>query len=320
MQFCALGLSSTQVPTLAPTGSTWGSSYASVLPTVLFNYGFVAAVPSWLNEKGPAVLATNSILTSIAISTALYLALGLFGAASPLAFGGTDFLSLLVNGDNIWTVSKVAVYVFPAANLMTSIPIFSLLVRYNLVNAEVMSEGPANAVAVGVPWIMSLIFYSGNLLGDLINWSAALLFAAVNLVVPIVLYLSERVNTALSRGAAVGSLAVLKAVMRERDVDVPPGGESALLDESSPDGGGGGGGNYVVFDDSLANPAWADETANVGNVALITEDIRPTTRWFRRNVLTDASLAAVLLFVSVLAAIAAIVLQAQQESSADDDY
>jgi amino acid permease len=55
--FVAMGLH----PEFVPLFGTDGSDYEGWLSTVLFNYGFVATIPSWLNEKRPSVSATSVI-------------------------------------------------------------------------------------------------------------------------------------------------------------------------------------------------------------------------------------------------------------------
>jgi hypothetical protein len=46
-------------------------------------------------------------------------------------------------------------------------------------------------VGVVLPWIISLFFYAGNQLNILINWSSALLFCYVNLLMPMTLYILQ---------------------------------------------------------------------------------------------------------------------------------
>jgi hypothetical protein len=80
LQFCVIGLSTSLMPTLVlGQGIT---PYTQVLATVMFNYGFVATMPSWLNEKHPSVSVETTTLGSVTFATALYLLLGFFGALS----------------------------------------------------------------------------------------------------------------------------------------------------------------------------------------------------------------------------------------------
>jgi amino acid permease len=126
--FVAMGLSADNMPAFAaPSASSppnWAlAAYAPLLPTVLFNFGFVTTCPSWLNEKGPAISVTRTFVAACGLSAALYLVLGIFGALSPVDFtsSGADVLTIIVDGQTpgVWRASQIAAYVFPAANLMT---------------------------------------------------------------------------------------------------------------------------------------------------------------------------------------------------------
>ena len=123
--FVAMGLSADNMPAFAAppapgagpsNGGSWVvAAYAPLLPTVLFNFGFVTTCPSWLNEKGPGISATRTFVAACAASAALYLVLGVFGALSPVDFttSGADVLTIIVGGQTpgVWQISQVAAYV-----------------------------------------------------------------------------------------------------------------------------------------------------------------------------------------------------------------
>jgi len=363
--FTALGLNTANMPAFAPQpgggsgggggggggsggggGGSWiAQAYGPLLPTVLFNYGFVATCPSWANEKGPGVSVTRTFAASCVLATFLYLLLGFFGALSPLNFSssGADVLTVLVNSDTpgIWVSSQVAAYVFPAANLMTSIPIFSVMVRYNLVNGGLMPVWAANAVAVGGPWLLSLVFYSGNQLSELINWSSALFFAFVNLTLPAALFLRQR---ELDREDAA-----LRAGARGDDGGDGGGGDDEGGDGDEIGDGDGGVGREIesegaakglfalkampsavsvpllLIRSSLNSDAGADAESEGGGplgagLAGLeeAEDIRPTTACCRRAGVDDARLAAALLGLSVVVGLLSLVLQAYSEYEQDN--
>jgi hypothetical protein len=186
-QFNDIGFQPSYVPA---TGSP--SSMLSSLSAIIFNYGFVASVPSWLNEKGKSVAARSVIIYAVCTSTLFYLILGYFGgigiAPSFLANGAGFLQFFYTNLHPIWTMSRICVYIFPCANLMTSIPVFSIIIRYNLLNNKLCSKYVANLFAVVFPWILSLFFYSGNQLNFIINWSSALFFVFINAILPSMLY------------------------------------------------------------------------------------------------------------------------------------
>ncbi len=60
--------------------------------------------------------------------------------------------------------------------------------RYNLIENKVCGVLPANLFGVVLPWILSLFFYAGSYLNDLMNWSSALLFVELNFLLPLLLY------------------------------------------------------------------------------------------------------------------------------------
>jgi len=115
----------------------------------------------------------------------------------------------------MWAVSQVFTVIFVAANLLVSIPVFSVIVRYNLVNAGIMPLWAANVVSIGTPWALSLVFYAGNQLTELLNWSSALLFVLVNIVLPLALYLR-------SPAAAADKAAAVTAAPKVHDDGITP--------------------------------------------------------------------------------------------------
>ncbi len=156
LNFAVMGLSFSNLPAFvtasnAPPGPSWFSNaYSQVIPNVLFNFGFVTTCPSWFNEKAATATVKGTVPWAVVISTFLYLLLGFFGALAPLDYsGGATLLSVLVDPStpNVWLLSKVAVYVFPASNLITSIPVFAVMIRYNLVNGGLMTPFWGNMVS-----------------------------------------------------------------------------------------------------------------------------------------------------------------------------
>eukprot|EP00966_Prymnesium_polylepis_P226275 5234296-Prymnesium_polylepis.1 len=57
-------------------------SQAAVLGSILFNFGFVTTVPSWVNEKHPAVHLNRSLWTATTFCVAVVLAVGVPGAVA----------------------------------------------------------------------------------------------------------------------------------------------------------------------------------------------------------------------------------------------
>lgn len=76
--FIAIGLQ----PSIMPMFGSGASDFLPLLPTILFNYGFVATIPSWLNEKAPGVSVNATILLAQAMATVQLLILAIFGGLS----------------------------------------------------------------------------------------------------------------------------------------------------------------------------------------------------------------------------------------------
>lgn len=345
--FCGVGFAAGTLPAI---GSGGMQAYSAVLPTVLFNYGFVATTPSWLNEKSPKTSVMNTVLLSVLLSTALYLVLGYFGAASLSFASGADLLSVIADRgtDGIWEISRLCTYVFPIANSVTSIPVFSVIVRYNLMQTGWCPLWVANAVAVGLPWALSLVFYSGNQLAELINWSSALLFVQINLIAPLCLFLMSR------RTAAIADVEKSTAGDPEAGAETAAGDAAVLGDATVPLLAVGGGAGVLVVasaprvdlhaedsarlpaapSDAGSHAAGADELRAVAEGGALSadgspdatpavaappanaEDIRAVPRWWHVSVLSEAGTARALVWISIVLAIAAAALQIASEAGA----
>lgn len=59
-----------------------GGSQAAVLGTILFNFGFVTTVPSWINEKHARVSVNASLWAASSLSALVMLSVGLAGAVA----------------------------------------------------------------------------------------------------------------------------------------------------------------------------------------------------------------------------------------------
>jgi hypothetical protein len=183
IQFLVIGLDPTdRLPILNPGGS------GSVLANVVFNFGFVVTVPSWLNEKRREVSVHHTVWMTILVGGSMFLGLGLIGGASNVDFSNQDLLAAVTSGKNSGWYAILAAYLFPPAALLTGIPVFSIIIRYNLVENKICRPLVANLFAVVFPWVVSLFFYTGSFLTQLINWSSAFIFTALNFTFPLLVY------------------------------------------------------------------------------------------------------------------------------------
>ena len=80
-----------------------------VLSTVIFNWGFLTTVPSWLNEKRPDVSVSRATWVSILLSLVIFLILGFGGGMGLDLPNGENLLAALNDPDapNILLTSQV---------------------------------------------------------------------------------------------------------------------------------------------------------------------------------------------------------------------
>ncbi|EGC29268.1 hypothetical protein DICPUDRAFT_159166 [Dictyostelium purpureum] len=185
--FILLGLDASNLP---PIGSINGIS--QILGNSMFNYAFITTVPSWVNESKPNVNLKKSIWVSSSISTCIFILIGVFGG---LAFSNmsstSDILSLINASSKSNIFSKFSVYFFPFIVLASSIPVFSIIVRYNLTQNRLMHPRYANFIAILLPWIIVIPFQTGDWLNKISNYSSLFFNSVANFIIPFALYLKS---------------------------------------------------------------------------------------------------------------------------------
>jgi len=189
--FCALGLEAERVPAL-------GTSLHNMGGTILFNFMFISTVPSWVCEKKPGVPPLRTILLTLALAVVGYLLVGVLGGMAFEPYFNTDNTLLselnhispqdgsrLVRSTAFVTVQAYAI----SANL-ASIPIFSILMRYNLIESRLMGPKVAGATSVLVPFGVSVILYTGEGFKTAVDFSGTFTSSFVNLMAPSLFFLS----------------------------------------------------------------------------------------------------------------------------------
>jgi len=182
--FCALGLEEERVPTFA-------SSYRNMGGTVLFNFMFVSTLPSWVCEKQPHVRPMRTITAVLMVSMVGYILVGLLGgmAFEPFFNSSNTLLSELqhISPEAPRTLRVVAhstIQAYSVSANMASIPIFCILMRYNLQDGMGISRFWASAISILVPFVLAIGFYCGEGFHTAVNLSGTFTCALVNLIGP----------------------------------------------------------------------------------------------------------------------------------------
>lgn len=190
---------------------------AAWLGTILFNFGFVTTVPSWVNEKRPGVSVNRTLWISTTGCILVFFAVGITGAmaykdslqgivtgecATHLtteAFNcPNDLLQALTNValmPDSWRQSgflsfllNFSVYAFPTAAVVSSIPVFSIVIKYNMIENG-FSKATAFSWAVLCPWLIGFpLLYMPDALAQFINFTSLFFVTFTDFVVPLLLY------------------------------------------------------------------------------------------------------------------------------------
>ena len=181
-----------------------GRNPGGQIGTVLFNFAYVVTVPSWANEKRDGVSARGTLWAALGIGTAYYVAIGLCGAAALTVGAGADILAILSSPPTT-LVARVATYLFPWSALVSSIPVYGIVVRYNLVSNGICGRRWALWWSVGFPWVAAMALIAGDLLDVLVTWGSLLTTVPLNFILPCALFwLSYRKPAAATATATAG--------------------------------------------------------------------------------------------------------------------
>ncbi len=165
------------------------SAQGSVLGNIMLNYAYITTVPSWVNEKRRSSNVKRVLGPSVCAATLCYLLIGILGALAFPGLGDTDVLTAIAESASATILDKISVYLFPLIAVASSIPIFSIIIRYNLVENQVLSLRWANVVSVVLPWVLVIPLTAGNSIFNAVSAYTSLLFQLpINLCIPFIIY------------------------------------------------------------------------------------------------------------------------------------
>ncbi|EGD79867.1 hypothetical protein PTSG_10151 [Salpingoeca rosetta] len=188
------------------------TSQAGVLGTILFNFGFVTTVPSWVNEKRPSVSVNRVVWLSTFLCNAVFFIMGI-----PPAMAFSQYLAGPATGQcaeghgcaqsimDIYTshrapemlrhnraanfILQMSVYLFPIVAVLSSIPVFSIVIKYNCVENG-WSHRSAFAWGVLFPWVIAIpLLYQPDALNQFITFSSLIFVSFTDFIVPWALYM-----------------------------------------------------------------------------------------------------------------------------------
>jgi hypothetical protein len=148
-------------------------------------------VPSWVNEKKPKVNTNLTVWLPAVFSTVAKIAFGYLAAITYRNEQHSDNILNVMSARAegvMGVITRISIYAFNMSTIIPGIPVFSILVRYNLITGKIC--GPKIAFVLGVlaPWLVSMFFYHGRGLSSVVNWTAILVQGFVNFVFPCLLF------------------------------------------------------------------------------------------------------------------------------------
>ena len=185
--FVWCGISVTQPDGLVHV-THFGGKYDQLMGTILFNFAIVYTIPSWVNEKRPSVPIIKALGWSMAGATALFVLLGYCGGAGfPKPQNNQTLMNQVYNLGT--KISQITFYLFPACVNLTTIPVNSIMQRYNLKEAGVCGAKQAAFWGVVSPWLIAIPLYTGSGYQTLVTWSGLVLISTVNFIFPPIMYI-----------------------------------------------------------------------------------------------------------------------------------
>eukprot|EP01113_Clastostelium_recurvatum_P020372 TRINITY_DN2416_c0_g1_i4.p1 TRINITY_DN2416_c0_g1~~TRINITY_DN2416_c0_g1_i4.p1 ORF type:complete len:526 (-),score=90.87 TRINITY_DN2416_c0_g1_i4:1051-2628(-) len=193
-----------------------GPNQGLLMGTLIFTFASVVNVPSWANEMKPKTNVNHCVWIGDGVATLLLLIPGLLGAWSYDFTGSQDLLDVIDADDGRFAIpSRITVYLFPAVVCLSGIPVTSIIVRYNLMLSGLCGKYTANFWAVVFPWLVSIPFYTGAGLSNVINWTSLLCNGITNFIIPLSLYIlsiqAEARASLLQKGLDTKSVPLMKA-------------------------------------------------------------------------------------------------------------
>ncbi|KAF9347910.1 hypothetical protein BGX26_000648 [Mortierella sp. AD094] len=169
-----------------------GKDMSQTFGSILFNFGYVTAVPSLANAKKPEVSIQKSVGASVGLMTVLFAMVSILGAMAFEIPNNSSLIQVIASSPDATTLSKIAGFVFPIAALVTSIPVNTIVLRYNLIQSRTCNKSWANFLAGGLPWLFAIPGMTGSALTTAVGWCSLFFVSATTFVIPYVLFISAK--------------------------------------------------------------------------------------------------------------------------------
>ena len=193
----------------------------NVLGSTVFTFAYVISIPSWLNEKKHDVSVNKVLWSQSILGFFMMLAFAILGAMGEvliaeegtgpnshphvaslqcqhatysddschIVHGGESVLNLLTFKSNS-QFTQIVTYLWNLLTIIPGIPVYSVIIRYNLLQDKSFKVGKfaAFAWAVLLPWGIVMFTYERKVLLSITSWGGILVQGFANFAVPAALY------------------------------------------------------------------------------------------------------------------------------------
>jgi len=167
-----------------------GESMSGLVGLMMFNFSLAFSLPSWNNERLHSVRVKRSLGTAIGIGSITMIVIGILGGmAFPMILGSSKNLIDFASDSNR-PLTIASVYIFSLANNVTTVPVFSIMIRYTLMEHKIIRKPwIGNILAIAVPWMLIVPFSTGSGFQNIIEFGGSVFIGITCFVAPPVLFL-----------------------------------------------------------------------------------------------------------------------------------
>merc|ERR1712228_537758 len=114
-----------------------------------------------------------------------------FGMISAMAFKGhqSNILVEFSAAQGVWFITKVSSFLFGVLVIGLGIPVFCIVMRYNLFAGGICNNRWATVMGVVVPWSVSWLLYQGEAAQKFINSTGLIFISLVGFIGPLLVAL-----------------------------------------------------------------------------------------------------------------------------------
>ncbi|KAJ3152113.1 hypothetical protein HDU86_005958 [Geranomyces michiganensis] len=164
----------------------FGTSFTTVVGTIMLNLAFTTVVPSWVNIKKRDVNTQGVVWSAVGIAVTFYMLVGLFPALGFNLDASGSILPALMRAGKL---NKGTAYMFSLVMLLPSIPVNFIVAQNNLVQNKVVGKRAGIFLAHVLPWFLCIPLQTGQKMQAFISWTSLIFVSTANFIIPILIYI-----------------------------------------------------------------------------------------------------------------------------------